>query len=83
MKRDEILNLLRNQEDEVRGQRPLQRIMWVRDTEEGLEVATTTPHLAMRLGRAVHAAHKGELEIKPLEDEYMVRLFWRRDLKGD
>ncbi|HDC92586.1 MAG TPA: ATPase [Candidatus Acetothermia bacterium] len=80
-KRDEILNLVRNQEEEARRQRPLQRVLWIKDEGDEVEIATTTPHLAMRIGRAIHSAHKGDLEIKPLEDEYMVRLFWRRDLK--
>lgn len=78
-KRGEILNLIRNQEEEAQMSRPLQRILWIREVDEGLEVATTSPHLAMRLGRAVHAAHKGELQIQPLEGEHMVRLFWSRE----
>ncbi|HDI11355.1 MAG TPA: ATPase [Candidatus Acetothermia bacterium] len=75
----EIRNLLRNQEEEAQRTRPLHRILWIKEGEEGVEVATTTPNLAMRLGKAIHSAHKGELEIKPLEDEFRVRLFWRRD----
>ncbi len=81
-KKEEIINLVRNQEEEANKQRPLQRILWIKEGKGEVEIATTTPHLAMRLGRAVHSAHKGDLEIQTLRDEYMVRLFWRRDLKG-
>ncbi len=80
-KRDEILNLVRNQEEEANKRRPLQRILWIKEGEDGMEIATTTPHLAMRLGKAIHSAHKGDLEMQPLEGEYMVRLFWRREAR--
>ncbi len=77
--RDEIMNLVHNQEEEARRSRPLNRILWIEPRDEELEIATTTAHLARRLGKAIQSAHKGELTIHQAEGEPLVRLVWRRD----
>jgi len=76
---DEILNLVKNQEEEARRSRPLQRILWIEPKDGEVEIATTTPHLARRLGKAIQSAHKGELTIHQATGEPLVRLVWRRD----
>ena len=77
--RDEILNLARNQEQAAAATRPLQRIMWIEDRDTGVEIATTDPHLATRIARAVESACKGTLTIKPAPQEPLVRCYWERD----
>ncbi|MFN4217677.1 MAG: BCAM0308 family protein [Candidatus Bipolaricaulia bacterium] len=77
--RDEILNTAKNQEKLAREQRPLQRIMWIKPNENGLEIATTNFHLARRIGEAIHQAHKGNLDIKYSEGDRFARIYWHRD----
>ncbi len=77
--REEILNTAKNQEKLARESRPLQRIMWIKPNENGLEIATTNVHLARRIGEAVHQAHKGNLDIKYSEGNRFARIYWHRD----
>ncbi len=77
--RDEILNLAHNQEQAAAATRPLQRIMWIEDNDTGVEIATTDPHLATRIARAVEGACKGTLTIKQAPQEPLVRCYWERD----
>lgn len=78
-KLSEILNVVKNQEKQAREDRPLQRVMWVNRKEEQVEIATTNVHLAQRIGKAIHSAHSGELEIKYTEGARFARVYWRRD----
>nr|BAL55801.1 hypothetical conserved protein [uncultured Acetothermia bacterium]BAL55865.1 hypothetical conserved protein [uncultured Acetothermia bacterium]BAL57114.1 hypothetical conserved protein [uncultured Acetothermia bacterium]BAL58823.1 hypothetical conserved protein [Candidatus Acetothermum autotrophicum] len=78
-RREEILNVAKNQERLARTQRPLQRIMWIKPNGDGLEIATTNFHLARRIGEAIHQAHKGDLEIKYAEGDRFARVYWHRD----
>ncbi|MGC9529853.1 MAG: BCAM0308 family protein [Candidatus Bipolaricaulaceae bacterium] len=77
--REEIMNLVRNQEGEAQKQRPLNRILWIESRGEELEIATTTGHLARRLGKAVQSAHKGEVSFHQAEGEPLVRVVWERE----
>jgi len=77
--REEILNLVQNQADAAAETRPLQRIMWIQDRDGGVEIATTNPHLATRIAKAVESACKGSLTIKQAPDEPLVRCYWERD----
>lgn len=77
-RRDEILNVAKNQEKLAREQRPLQRIMWVKPNGSGLEIATTNFHLARRIGEAIHQAHKGNLDIKYSDGDRFARVYWQR-----
>ena len=76
---EEILNRIRNVVEEVAAQRPLQRILWEKRTDEGLEIATTSEHLARHIGEAVNRAFKGDLKVKYNEGEKLVRVFWERN----
>lgn len=77
--RGEILNVVKNQEQLAQAQRPLLRIMWIEQHEERIEIATTNVHLAQRLGRAVHRAHAGKLEIKYAPGARFARVYWERN----
>jgi NMD protein affecting ribosome stability and mRNA decay len=78
--REEILNRIKNIVDEVMSQRPLQRILWLEEKEDGsIEIATTSEHLARHLGEAINSAFKGEFDFKYNEGEKLVRVFWHRD----
>lgn len=78
-KEDEILNIVKNQEEEAKSQRPLQRIMWIEKDDKGIEIAVTNEHLARRIGKAVNDAQGGELSIKQSEGNKFVRVYWGRE----
>jgi len=76
--RQEILNIASNQSESAAAQRPLQRIMWIDETDGTTEIATTDSHLAMRIGKAIADACKGDLTIKHASDAQLVRVYWQR-----
>lgn len=77
--RQEILNLVRNEEKRAMGINPLGRILHLKESEDGLEVATTGEKLAQRIGREVHKACSGTLEYKWSEDSKLLRVNWVRE----
>lgn len=77
--RGEILNLVRNEEKRAMGINPLARIIHLKESEDGLEVATTAEKLAQRIGREVQKACSGTLEYKWSEDAKLLRVNWVRE----
>ncbi len=77
--RDEIINLIRNEEKRAMGFNPLERIMHVEDRGETLEIATTNEKLAQRIGREVRKACQGTVEYKRSEDAKLLRVSWARE----
>lgn len=75
----EILNIARNQAAVAASRRPLQRIMWVEEREKQVEMALTSSHLALRIGKAIKSACKGDLLIKRGEEDPLVRVYWSRE----
>jgi len=75
--RDEILNLIRNTEDREKEDHPIKRIMDIVEVEGGLDLRTTEVHLAQTIGKALHKAFKGNLELS--YDEDIVRVAWERE----
>lgn len=76
--RDEIVRLIRNTEEQEKGAHPIERIIAMRDVDDGLTVTTTGLHLPRRIGNALEDAHKGTLETHYDEEGYFVRIGWRR-----
>lgn len=76
--RDEILNLMRHHETKEKAEHPLQRIMDVVDSAEGMMVTTTDAHLARDLAQAVQHAYKGELEFHYNKEDNLLRASWNR-----
>jgi hypothetical protein len=77
--RDEILGLVRNEETRVKAEHPLARIIKIEDqaeAPEGLVITTTDPHLARRMGEALHHAHHGTLTFRYEKDEDLIRVNW-------
>lgn len=75
----EILNIARNQEASAAASRPLQRIMWIKEKDEEVEMAVTNGHLALRIGKAIESACKGRLIIKRGGEDPLVRVYWERE----
>lgn len=74
----EIRQLISNHEDKEKSQYPLQRIMDIEDTADGLMVTTTDMHLARGIGEALHKAYQGELEYHYNPDQALLRVSWSR-----
>jgi hypothetical protein len=77
--RQEIVGLARNTEEEEKREHPLQRIMSVDESGGMIVIRTTDIHLPRRIGHALVAAYKGELETHYDEAGYFVRMSWTRE----
>jgi hypothetical protein len=77
--RDEILNQIRNEEQESIKTHPQERLISIAEEGDDLVVWTTNEKLAQRLGRALEKAYDGELEYKWSHDDKLVRVNWSRD----
>jgi hypothetical protein len=53
--------------------------MSIEERDGRLYIETTNEALALRIGRAVFKAFKGEIEYKFSETQKLVRVLWRRD----
>lgn len=78
--RPEIVNLIDNTEAQAKSEHPMQRLMGVRDTEDGVEVRTTDMHLARAIGEALHRAYQGEMDYKYNKGDDLLRVTWSRDV---
>ena len=76
--REEIFNLIHNENERAMGVNPLERVMSVEGTEDGFEVTTTNERLAQRIGRALHKAYDGEVIYRWSGDTKLARVAWRR-----
>jgi hypothetical protein len=77
--RQELLNLIRNEEGRARGFNPLERVMSIKEDGFGaLVVATTNEKLAQRLGRAIKKAFNGQVSYNWSHDNKLVRVQWER-----
>lgn len=76
--RVEILSLARRLEQHEKFLYPLHRIMGIEEGPESLVIKTTDIDLPRVIGRALHQAYGGDLQIAPREESYSVRVNWRR-----
>ncbi|HLZ33556.1 MAG TPA: BCAM0308 family protein [Nitrospira sp.] len=77
--REEVLGLARNEEARVKAEHPLARIIKIEDqakSPEGVIITTTDPHLARRIGEALHHAHHGTFTCRYEENEDLLRANW-------
>ncbi len=77
--REEITNLLKNEEKVEKDEHPLERIMATEENEGKTLVTTTGIHIARRLGEALVHAYQGDLTITYGDGEKTIRVVWRRD----
>ena len=76
--RDEILQLMRHHEAKEKSEHPLQRIMAIADSADGVLVTTTDIHLARDLAQALHKAYRGKLEFHYNKEDQLLRATWSR-----
>lgn len=76
--RPEILDLVRNEAGLEESEHPQNRLMYVEETPAQARFACTDIHLPQRIGKALARAYRGKVVITFAEDEYSVRVVWRR-----
>ena len=76
--RDELLAMLRHRAEHARSEHPLQRIMAIRESTDGLQVRTTDLHLAHQLAQALQQTHHGELQLHYSDAQVRLRARWKR-----
>jgi NMD protein affecting ribosome stability and mRNA decay len=74
--KDDMIRLVRNQENLEKTEHPLNRIISIDEDPQGLVITTTDIHLPRRIGEAVKRAFHGALEIDFDEGGYFVRVNW-------
>lgn len=77
--RQEIIDIARNAQDRESAEHPLNRIMRIEDTREGLLITTTDIHLPRLIGEALCRAHKGQLRLRYDAQGYAVRVEWTQE----
>lgn len=76
--REELLNLIRNEEKLEKGEHPLERIISIVDENEHTLVSTTGVHIARRIGKALSRAYEGDFSFQYGDDEKSIRVWWNR-----
>ncbi len=77
--RDEILNLVRNENERAKAVNPLERVIDIEEDSNGLVILTTNEKMAQRIGRAMRRAYRGAVQYKWSEDTKLARVDWRRE----
>ena len=75
-RREEIMNLVNNEEKQEKGEHPMERIMAITPMEEHTMITTTGIHIARRLGEAVVRAYQGDLSFMYGDNEKSIRVQW-------
>jgi len=73
----EILNVVKNSDQQARAHDPMDRILWTEDKGSEIHVFTSENQLAVRIGKKLESAFKGSmLEIRHSHEEDVIRVFW-------
>ena len=81
--KQEILNLIHNEDERSKNYNPLKRIMKIKESKGEIEILTTSAKLAQRIGTILFKAYSGEVEYKKHDNAKFMRVEWRRDTKAD
>jgi len=76
--REELLRLVRHEAENERSEHPINRIMEIEEDGERTVVTTTDIHTPHRIGTALERAYQGELAMRYGDEEYSIRVSWRR-----
>lgn len=75
--KDEIIRLIRNEEERAKGFNPLERIVELNDSGDGILVTTTNEKLAQRIGRALKSTYQGQTTYR-WSDPKFLSVEWER-----
>jgi NMD protein affecting ribosome stability and mRNA decay len=76
LRREEIMNLVNNEEKMEKGEHPMERIMAISPQDDLTLITTTGVHIARRLGEAVSRAYQGDLSFTYSDNENTIRVQW-------
>jgi NMD protein affecting ribosome stability and mRNA decay len=76
--KQEILNLIHNEDTRTKNYNPLNRIMKINEKGDEIEISTTSAKLAQRIGSVLFKAHHGEVKYKKRGDAKFMRVEWKR-----
>lgn len=76
LRRDEILNLVNNEEKMEKGEHPMERVMAISSEADHTLITTTGVHVARRIGEAVVRAYQGDLDYTYGDNEKTIRVKW-------
>jgi hypothetical protein len=74
VQRTDAINLLRNEEEREAEKNAIHRIVSLEETEEGLELTTTTEFLARHLARRLEKTFSGRRQIRQSPGEKFVEI---------
>ena len=77
--RQELLNRIRNVERKTKEERPLERIIDMKEDKGGITVSATTEHLVARIGKSVQRDFGGDLDLRYAPDDKFAYVHWHRD----
>jgi hypothetical protein len=78
--KQDLLKLIRNEEERARGLNPLERVMSVKENGYGsIVISTTNEKMAQRIGRAIKKAFHGDVAYHWSHDNKLVRVDWVRE----
>ena len=77
--RQEILNRIHNVERLTQEERPLERIMSLKENREGIFVSATTEHLVARIGKSIQRDFGGTLSLRYAPEDKFAFAHWHRD----
>lgn len=75
--KEEILHLIRNEEERAKGINPLGRIIAITEGDDGVVVTTTNEKLAQRIGRTLKSSYQGQTTYHWSEPQ-LLSVEWRR-----
>ena len=77
--RQELLNRIHNVEKQTQDERPLERIIRVKENKKGIVVSATTEHLVARIGKSIQRDFGGALDLRYARDDKFAHAHWHRD----
>jgi len=78
--RQELLNRIRNVEKQTQEERPLERIIGMKENREGITLSATTEHLVARIGKSVQRDYGGTLDLRYAPEDKFAFVHWHRDI---
>ena len=76
--KEEILNLVSNVEKQEKNERPLERIMKIKNNDISARITTTGIHIARRIGEALSHAYKGDYSFQYANGAEYIKINWCR-----
>ncbi len=76
--KEEIMNLVRNEEGQEKNEHPMERIMSLSEEEGRVSITTTGIHIARRIGESLSRAYQGDFSFQYGDGEKIIRVNWRR-----